>query len=277
MRAIDADVVRVGPPRRWPRLRLGEILRTRELLYFLVWRDIKVRYKQTALGELWAVLQPFITMVVFTIFFGKVAGVSSEGLPYPVFSFTALVPWTLFSTAVAQSAGSLVGSSNLITKAFFPRVIIPIAAIGGSMVDFLLASVMLVGFLIYYQIAPDVQAFAVVAFTFLAIVAVLGLGFWLSALNVRYRDVRYALPFLLQLWLFCTPIAYSARPLEGVWSALYGINPMASVAEGFRWALLDTPPPDPQLLATSIASTVLLLVSGFFYFRKVESTFADVI
>ena len=233
-------VLRIEPSRGWVSLRLGELWLYRELLYFLTWRDIKVRYKQTALGATWAIIQPFLTMVVFSLFFGRLAGVPSNGLPYPIFSFAALVPWTFFANGLTQSSNSLVGSANLIKKVYFPRLAIPIATILSGVVDFCLAFLVLLGMMFFYGIMPTVHIVWLPCFLVLTVMTSLGVGLWLTALNVHYRDVRYVVPFLVQIWMFATPIAYSSSLLDSYprWQTLYGLNPMVGVTEGFRWALL---------------------------------------
>jgi len=257
---------------------LGELWDHRELLYFLVWRDVKVRYKQTFLGAVWAILQPVATMVVFSLFFGRLAGVPSDGVPYPVFSLAGLVPWTFFATGLVQSANSLVGSQNLLTKVYFPRLAIPIAAVLAGVVDFAIAFLVLLGLMLSYGIAPPAARVLWLApLLLLAFATALGVGLWLSALNVRYRDVRYILPFLVQLWLFATPIAYPSSLLSEPWRTLYGLNPMAGVVEGFRWALLGTDTAPGPILAASAAASLALLVSGALYFRRMEKTFADLV
>jgi lipopolysaccharide transport system permease protein len=275
--AHDVPVVRIEPTKGWASLRLRELWEYRELLYFLTWRDIKVRYKQTVLGASWAVLQPFLTMVVFSIFFGRLAGVPSDGVPYPIFSYAALVPWTFFANGVTLSSNSLVGNSNLITKVYFPRLSIPIAAIGAGLVDFAIAFGVLLGMMVFYGVAPTAAAVWLPLLILLAIVTALGVGCWLSALNVQYRDVRYAVPFLVQFWLFASPIAYSSSLLEEPWRTVYGINPMAGVIEGFRWALLGTDAAPGPIIMVSAVTALLLLISGALYFRRMERSFADVI
>lgn len=258
-------------------LRLADVWEYRELLYFLVWRDVKVRYKQTALGAAWAILQPFTTMVVFSLFFGKLAAMPSDGVPYPIFSLAGLVPWTLFSYGLSQGANSLVGSQNLIKKVYFPRLVIPLAAVLGGLIDFGIALVMLFGMMAWFGIWPGLAALWLLPLTLLALVTSLAVGLWLSALNVEYRDIRYVVPFLTQLWMFATPIAYPSSLLEEPWRTVYGINPMAGVVEGFRWALLGTETrPGPMILA-SAAACLVLLVGGLLYFRRMERTFADVV
>jgi lipopolysaccharide transport system permease protein len=268
----------IVPPAGWAPLDLRELWAYRELLYFLVWRDVKVRYKQTGLGVAWAVLQPLLTMVVFSLFFGRLAGVPSDGVPYPVFTLAALVPWTFFSYGLTQSASSVVADQQLVTKVYFPRLAIPGATVLSGAVDFALAFALLLVMMLYYGVAPTPNAlWAVPPLLLLALVTALGAGLWLSALNVQYRDVRYTVPFLAQLWLFATPIAYPSSLLEEPWRTAYGINPMAGVVEGFRWALLGTDTaPGPIIVASAIAA-LLLLISGMFYFRRVEDSFADVI
>jgi lipopolysaccharide transport system permease protein len=274
--AVDRVTV-IRPSKGWVALNLAELWAYRELLFFLVWRDIKVRYKQTALGATWAVLQPFMTMVVFSLFFGRLAKIPSDGLPYPIFSFAALVPWTFFATGLQQSSNSLVGSQNLITKVYFPRLAIPTATVLSGFVDFAIAFAVLLGMMLYYGIIPTTQIIWLPGLLLLACVTSLGVGLWLSALNVQFRDVRYTIPFLTQFWMFATPIAYPSSLLDEPWRTVYGLNPMVGVIEGFRWALLGTDTaPGPMILASSLAATVLL-VSGAFYFRRMEKNFADLV
>ncbi len=270
-------VVHIRPSKGWVSLRLNELLEYRELLYFLVWRDIKVRYKQTALGASWAVIQPFLTMVVFSLFFGKLAKMPSDGVPYPIFSFAALVPWTFFATSLTNSSNSLVGSANLIKKVYFPRLAIPIATVLSGLVDFAIAFGMLIAMMIWYRVHPTVNALWLPLFLLLALVTSLGVGLWLSALNVKYRDVKYVVPFLTQFWLFATPVAYPSSLLAGKWRAIYALNPMVGVVEGFRWSLLGTRTNPTSVIAVSTAAAVVMLVSGAFYFRRMERTFADVV
>src|SRR5437867_744386 len=236
------SIVRIEASRGWVSLKLNELWEYRELLYFLTWRDIKIRYKQTALGAAWAIIQPFFTMVVFSLFFGKLAKVPSDGIPYPIFSYTALVPWTFFANGLLQSSNSLVANSNLLKKIYFPRLAIPIATVFSGIVDFALAFVVLLGMIFYYGIVPTSTVIWLPLFILLALVTSLGVGLWLSAMNVQYRDVRYVVPFITQFWLFATPIAYSSSLLSGKWRAIYGLNPMAGVVEGFRWSLLSGAP-----------------------------------
>jgi lipopolysaccharide transport system permease protein len=268
----------IEPSKGWVSLRLRELWEYRELLFFLTWRDIKVRYKQTLLGAAWAIIQPFFTMVVFSIFFGRLAGVSSDGIPYPIFSYAALVPWSFFSQGLTQASNSLVGGASLITKVYFPRLAMPIATVFSGVVDFLLAFVVLIGMMFYYGIAPTINVLWLPLFVLLAMVTALGSGLWLSAMNVQFRDVRYTVPFMTQFWMFMTPIAYPSSLIEQPWvRTLYGLNPMTGVVEGFRWALLGTDTQPGPIIIASAAVSLLLLVSGAFYFRRMEKTFADVV
>jgi lipopolysaccharide transport system permease protein len=279
----EISTVRVQPGRDSVSRTLAEVWEYRELLYFLIWRDVKIRYKQTVLGAMWAVLQPALAMVVFTIFFGNLANVGSDGLPYPLFSFASLVPWTFFAQGLSQSANSLVGSANLINKVYFPRLIIPASTVMAGVVDFAIAFVVLLGLMTYYGMWPTAAAVFLPLLLLLAFGAALGVGTWLSALNVKYRDVRYVMPFLVQLWLFVTPVIYPSGKvtalLDGVglpgW--VYGLNPMVGVVEGFRWTLLGAGTPPGPVIAASAAVTVILLVSGAAHFRRMEKTFADVV
>lgn len=269
--------LRIAPSRGWVSLKLSELWEYRELLYFLVWRDIKVRYKQTALGASWAIIQPFMTMVVFSLFFGHLAKMPSDGLPYPIFTFAALVPWTFFANGLSQSSNSLVGSSNLITKVYFPRLIVPLASVFSGIVDFLIAFAVLLVIMLYYGLVPTLNILWLPLFVLLSLVTSLGVGLWLSALNVEYRDVRYIVPFVTQFWLFATPIAYPSSLLHEPWRTIYGLNPMVGVVEGFRWALLRTSTVPGPIIAVSASAAVLILVTGAFYFRRMEKTFADIV
>lgn len=274
---VTPGVVRVEPSRGWVSLRFKELWEYRELLYFLVWRDVKVRYKQTALGATWAIIQPFFTMVVFSLFFGRLAKVPSDGVPYPIFSYTALVPWTFFAYGLSQASNSIVTSANLITKVYFPRLIIPIATVLSGVVDFALAFVVLLGMMVYYGVAPTVNVLWLPLFLLLALVTALGVGLWLSSLNVKYRDVRYVVPFITQFWMFATPIAYSSSLLAEPWRTIYGLNPMVGVVEGFRWALLGTNTAPGPIIAVSSLAALIILIGGAFYFRRLEKTFADLV
>ena len=275
--ATSPPITVIEPRRGWVQLGLRELWEYRELLFFLVWRDVKVRYKQTVLGAAWAVLQPFLTMVVFSLFFGRLAGVPSDDIPYPIFAFAALVPWTLFANGLTQSSSSMVASANLIRKIYFPRLIIPTATVFSGLVDFAIAFLVLLAMMAFYGFAPTVNTLWLPLLLLLALATSLGVGLWLSALNVQFRDVRYTLPFLTQFWLFATPIAYPSSLLDEPWRTLYGINPMVGVVEGFRWALLGTDTAPGPIIAVSSAVAALLLVSGALYFRRMERTFADVV
>lgn len=274
---LDLPVLVIKPSSGFRLLPLRELWEYRELLYFLVWRDVKVRYKQTVLGAAWAIIQPFMLMVVFALFLGKLAGVPSDGLPYPLFAYAALVPWTLFASSLAGASDSLVGSSNLITKVYFPRLILPVAAAGSFLLDFAIAFGLLVGMMVFYGVYPSIALAWLPLLTLFAVVAALAVGIWLAALNVRYRDVRYAVPFLTQLWLFATPVAYPSSIVPKTWQPLLGLNPMAGVVEGFRWALLGTGEVPGAIILVSAAVTLGLLLGGLAYFQRTERTFADVI
>ncbi|MCZ7545713.1 MAG: ABC transporter permease [Anaerolineae bacterium] len=271
-------VVHIAPSRGWVSLRLRELWQYRELFYFLTWRDVKVRYKQTVLGAAWAIIQPFFTMVVFSLFFGQLAKVPSDGIPYPIFSYAALVPWTFFANGLSQSSNSLVGSANLIKKVYFPRLVVPLSSVISGVVDFALAFVVLLGMMLFFGIAPTANVIWLPLLLLLAFVTALGVGLWLSAMNVQFRDVRYMVPFLTQFWMFATPIAYPSSLIENeTLRLLYGLNPMAGVVEGFRWALLNTDTAPGPMVLVSAAAALALLVSGAFYFRRMEKTFADVV
>jgi len=273
----DVPTIVIEPSRGWIGLRLRELWEYRELLYFLVWRDIKVRYKQTALGAAWAIIQPFFSMVVFSLFFGKLAKMPSDGIPYPIFAYAGLVPWTFFANGLSQSANSLVDSANLIRKIYFPRLTIPIANVLAGLVDFVLAFAVLLVMMAWYRIYPTERLIWLPLFLLLALVTALAVGLWLSVLNVEYRDVRYTVPFITQFWMFATPIVYPSSLLNEPWRTIYGLNPMVGVVEGFRWALLGTKTAPGPAIAVSAAAALLLLVGGAFYFRRMEKTFADVV
>lgn len=273
--ASRTNVIRIRPSRGWVRIRLDELWAYRELLYFLIWRDLKVRYKQTALGAAWAVIQPFMTMLIFSLFFGRLAKIPSDGIPYPLFSFAALVPWTFFANGLTQASNSLVGSANLITKVYFPRLLIPFGSVFAGLVDFALSFAVLIGMMLYYGVKPARTMIFLPCFVLLALVTALGVGLWLSALNVKFRDVRHTVPFMVQFWMFATPVAYPGSLLKEPWHTLYGLNPMAGVVEGFRWSLLNVKSaPGPIFFVSAIASLAILL-GGLFYFRRMEKTFAD--
>ncbi len=270
-------VVRIEPSTGWAPLKIEDLWTYRELLYFFVWRDIKLRYKQTELGIAWALIQPFLTMIIFWLFFGRLAKIPSDGIPYPIFAFTALLPWIFFANGLAQASNSLVGNSNLITKVYFPRIMVPISAVLSGIPDFAFAFMMLIGMLIYYRIAVTAAIFYLPLFLLLAVVVALGMGFWFSALNVKYRDVRFVVPFIIQVWMFATPIAYSSTLIPDRWRILYGLNPMVGVIEGFRWMLLGTRTQPSPMIAVSTAVALVTLIWGAFYFRRVEKSFADVV
>ena len=272
---VPVTVIR--PSRGWISLNLRDLWEYRELLYFLTWRDVKVRYKQTVLGAAWAIIQPFFTMVVFSLFFGRLAKMPSDDIPYPIFSYAALVPWTFFANGLSQSSSSLVASANLIKKVYFPRLVVPISSVISGAVDFVLAFAVLLGMMLYFGIVPTWNVVWLPLLLLLALVTSLGVGLWLTAMNVQFRDVRYAVPFLVQAWMFATPIAYPSSLLDEPWRTLYGINPMASVVEGFRWALLGSETAPGPIVIVSALVAVGLLISGAFYFRRMEKTFADVV
>jgi lipopolysaccharide transport system permease protein len=273
----SVQTTRIQPSHGWMSLGLWELWEYRELLYFLTWRDIKVRYKQTVLGASWAILQPVLTMVVFSLFFGKLAKMPSDDVPYPIFSLAGLVPWTFFAYALTQSSNSMVQSANLVKKVYFPRLAVPIASVLSGVADFILAFIVLLGMMFYFGIFPTIHVLVLPFLLVLALITSLGIGLWMSALNVLYRDVRYVLPFLTQFWMFATPIAYPTSIVPEEWRLLYGVNPMVGVVEGFRWALLGTDTqPGPMLFVSTLAAVTILL-SGAFYFRRMEKTFADVV
>jgi lipopolysaccharide transport system permease protein len=276
-REITASGFVLRPSRGWLPLDLGAVWEYRELLYFLTWRDIKVRYRQTVLGITWAILQPLLMMGAFTIFFGQLAKVPSDGVPYPVFSLAALLPWQLFAHALAQSSNSLVANEKLLTKVYFPRLVIPLSAVLSGLVDFLVAFGVLLMLIVYYDLAPSSGLWTCPFFILLAVASALAAGLWLSALNVKYRDVRYAIPFLIQFWLFVSPVAYPSSMVPGSWRLLFALNPMVGVIEGFRWALLSGPQAPGFELVISIAVVILMLSGGLYYFRRMEKTFADLV
>jgi lipopolysaccharide transport system permease protein len=267
----------IEPPKGWAPLELGELWKFRELLFFLTWRDIKVRYKQTALGAAWAILQPVLTMIVFSIIFGGLAKLPSDGIPYPIFTFTALLPWQLFAFALSQSSNSLVGSQNLISKVYFPRLVVPFSSVLAGVVDFAIAFVVLVGLMAFYGIDLTPAALLLPLFLLLALASALAVGLWLSALNVQYRDIRYVVPFLAQFWMYATPIAYSSSLIPEKWRWLYSLNPMTGVVEGFRWAILGKSSLDVSSLSISACMVVALLIGGLYYFKRMETSFADII
>ena len=267
----------VEPPRGWLNLRLEELWSFRELLFFFVWRDITVRYKQTILGAAWAIIQPLLTMIVFSIIFGKLANLPSDGIPYPIFSYTALLPWQLFSRGIGDASSSLVSNQNMITKTYFPRLILPGASVLGGLVDFGIAFLVLIGMMYYYQISLTWRVLFLPAFILLALMTAMAGGMWLSAFNVRFRDVKYVTPFLIQFWLYATPIAYSSSLIPEKWLTIYGLNPMAGVVDGFRWAMLGQSFGLGSMFITSLIAVLLLFLSGLIYFQRMERTFADLV
>jgi len=269
-------IVVIQPLKGWMPLNISELFRYKDLSYVFVARDIKVRYKQTALGAAWAMIQPFLMMVVFTIFFGKLANIPSEGIPYPIFNYVALLPWTLFAEGLSRSTNSMVSNAGILTKVYFPRLILPISGVISPLIDFAFAFIILLGMMIYFGIMPTINVIWLPAFILLALATSLAAGLWLSALNVQYRDFQYTLPFILQLWFFASPVVYSSSSIPEPYATIYGLNPMAGVIEGFRWALLGTSPPS-SLIFMSIVMVTALLISGALYFRRMETIFADVV
>ena len=279
--AIDLPIQVIGAARGWVPIRVRELWEYRELLYFLVWREVKIRYKQAVLGIAWAVLQPFLTMVIFSVVFGRFAGLPSDGLPYPVFAYCALLPWQLFTFSLTESSNSVVANQRLITKVYFPRVMMPIAAVGVGLLDFAISFVVLlclIGFYgTFYGVTLGPYVWTVPLWALLAVATALGVGFWFSALNVKYRDIRYTVPFLAQLWFFATPVVYPTSIVPEQWRLLFALNPMVGVVDGFRWGLLGkTSAPDATVFL-SIFAVAVIFIAGLFYFRRMERTFADVI
>jgi len=270
-------MVVLGPRKNPFDLDLKALWEYRELLYFFVWRDIKVHYKQTVIGAGWAILQPLTTMVIFTIIFGNFVNVPSDGLPYPVFAYTALLPWTLFAGALTRSTNSVVGGANLITKVYFPRLILPVSGVTSGIVDFAIAFIVLLGMMAWFGIVPTWRVFVLPLFILLSILTALAVGLWFSALNVRFRDVGHTIPFLVQIWMYASPVAYPVSIVPEKWRLLYSLNPMAGVIEGFRWALLGKESPDFTVMIGSAAIVVVLLIPGILFFRHTERTFADVV
>ena len=273
----EQPLLRITPPGGWWDIPFGEVWKYRELLYFFVWRDIKIRYKQTAIGAAWAILQPLMSMIVFSLFFGALAHIPSQGLPYPIFYYSALLPWMYFAGALQNATNTIVDNQRIVTKVYFPRLVLPMAATISGLVDFAVGFVVFVGFLIYYRIHPTPALLLLPAFLLLATLTALGVGLWLSALNAIYRDVRYVLPFFVQIWLFASPVAYPSSLVPAKWRWLYGLNPMTGVIEGFRWAATGHGQPPGPLLFASVAVVLMLLLGGLLYFQKVQSTIADVV
>ena len=272
-----SSVTRIEPPSGLFHLRLAEVWAYRELLYFFVWRDVKIRYKQTAIGVLWVILQPLLTMAVFTLFFGRLAKLPSEGLPYPVFYFSALVPWAYFSTALQSCSSVVVDNQRVITKVYFPRVILPLSAVVSGLVDFAIGFVVLFVVTGIYSIKPTLAALWLPVLLLLAVLTALAVGLWVSALNALYRDVRYIVPFLVQFWMFASPVAYPASLVPLRWRWFYGLNPMTGVIEGFRWAITGQGSPPNLMLLASAGMVLVMLFGGLIYFNKMESTIADVV
>lgn len=281
-KALDSDrlpeLVTIKPVKGWVPLNLKDLWHYRELIYFLTWRDLKVRYKQSVLGVLWALLKPFMNMVVFTIFFGQLAKVPSDGIPYPIFSYTGLLPWGFFAAALEVSARSMLQSGGMVSKIYFPRIIVPLSSVFANLVDFLIAFTILIGMMIYYQITPTINTLWLPVFILLAMITAIGVGLWFSALLVMYRDVNYLLPFITEIWKFISPVVYSATMIPEKWQWLYSINPMAGVVSGFRWALLGQPETiSVPSLAISAGISLLIFISGLYFFRRMERIFADMI
>jgi len=273
----DLSVVYLRPVKGWVALNLRDLWKYRELIYFLTWRDVKVRYKQAVLGIAWAVLQPFVTMVIFTLVFDNLAKMPSDGIPYPLFSFAGLLPWQFFQAALQRSSISLVGNANLLTKVYFPRLSIPLAAVLASLVDFSFSFIILIGMMFYFKVWPTWNLLWLPLLVLLALTTAIAVGVWLSALNVQYRDIQHMVPFITTAWMYASPVVYSANMIpSGKWQIIYGLNPMAGVIQGFRYALLGTQPPN-AMLAVSVAVVLVLLVTGLVYFRRMERTFADMV
>lgn len=273
----EIPVIRIEPRRSWLAIDFGELWAYRDLIYFFVWRDIKVRYKQTVIGAAWAVLQPVLTMVVFSLFFGRLAKIPSQGLPYPIFYYSALLPWMYFATAMQSATNVVVEQQRVITKIYFPRVVLPIASVMAGLLDFGISFAVFLVLMIVYRIVPGAAMIWLPCFALLAVLTALGVGLWLSALNALYRDVRYVVPFLVQFWMFASPVAYPSALVPAKWRWLYGLNPMAGVIEGFRWSLTGHGEPPSILLAASSVAVVLLVLSGLVYYHIVEGKIADVV
>jgi lipopolysaccharide transport system permease protein len=275
--ATTRPTVHIVPRRGWFDLDLRSIFAYRELLYFLVWRDVKVRYKQAAIGVAWVVLQPLLTMLLFAVIFGRFAGIPSDNVPYPLFAFTALLPWTYFQQAISRSGTSLVSNSTLISKVYFPRLLIPLSGVLSPLIDFMISFVVLLGMMAWYRVTPTTGVLALPIFLLLAVMTAVAVSLYLSALNVQYRDVEHTIPFLVQFWMYASPVVYSIKIVPQKWRLLYSLNPMAGTIEGFRWALLGNEHPDFVVMAMSAATVVVLLIAGLVFFRRMERTFADVI
>lgn len=277
MPLTEIPVIDITPPKGWLEINLAELWQFRELIYFFVWRDIKIRYKQTAIGAAWALFQPLMTMVVFSLFFGRLAKIPSGGLPYPIFYLSALLPWTYFAGALQNATNSVVEQQRVITKVYFPRLVLPLSAVASGLLDFAIGFVVFLGMMPFYHVSPGRAIFLFPVFLLLAVATALGAGLWLSALNALYRDVRYVLPFLVQFWMFVSPVAYPTALVPARWRWVYGLNPMAGVIEGFRWSLTGSGQAPSLLLAVSAGVVILVLIGGMFFFRKMEATIADVV
>jgi lipopolysaccharide transport system permease protein len=277
LKRAHEETLLLKPTKGWISLNLKDLWRYRELVYFLTWRDILVRYKQTLLGAAWAVLQPLMQMIVFNFLFGNMANISTGEIPRPIFTFSALLPWNLFAKALSDTSNSLVANRNMITKVYFPRLVVPIASVLSGVVDFLIAFLILIGMMVYYQVAVPATIWLVPGFILLALVVALGVGLWFSAWNLHYRDVRYFIPFLSQFWMLASPIAYPLSKIPEKWQSLYMLNPMVGVVEGFRWVLLGGEPVPQLALIFSVGISLLVLVGGLYYFRRMERTFADTV
>ncbi|HVW28567.1 MAG TPA: ABC transporter permease [Polyangiaceae bacterium] len=273
----SSPVIRITPSRSWTTIGWRELWEYRELLYFLMWRDIKLRYKQTALGAAWAILQPVLTMLVFSLFFGKLAKMPTDGLPYPLFALSALVLWTFFANGLTMASSSLVNNANLLRKVYFPRLAVPIAAVLSGLVDFVVTFIVLIGAMAYFGYSLTLRAFAVPPLLLLTLLISLGVGLWLAALSVAFRDVKYVVPYATQLWMFITPIVYPSSLLSAHWRTLYALNPMVGIIEGFRWAMLGSKTAPGPLIVSSSVAAVVILIGGALFFRRLEKTFADVI
>jgi lipopolysaccharide transport system permease protein len=271
------SIVVIRPSKGFSKLDLVALWEFRELFYFLVWRDVKIRYKQTVIGAAWAIVQPVMSMVVFTVIFGNFAKIPSDGLPYAIFSYTALLPWNYFSQAIARSGNSLVGDANLIRKVYFPRLIIPLAAVSSPLVDFFVSFLVLLAMLVWFGIAPGWGVLVLPLFLVLAFMTALAVGLWLSPLNARYRDISYAIPFLIQLWMYASPVVYSVSMVPEKWRPIFSLNPLAGVIEGFRWALLGKGDPAIGAIMISACVVLMLLLGGMFFFKRMERYFADVL
>jgi lipopolysaccharide transport system permease protein len=275
--AVDTPVIHIEPSHRWGMVNFQELWDYRELLYFLVWRNVKVRYKQTAIGASWAIIQPLTTAIIFTLVFSRLANVPSDGLPYPLFCYAALLPWTYFATSLNQSTLSLTSNANLLTKIYFPRILLPLSAVLSGLVDFAVSFTLLIGMMIWYEIAPTWGILLLPLFVLLIMLTALAVSLWLSVINVRYRDVGQAVPFVVQIWLFVSPVAYPVSRVPAEWRMFYDLNPMAGVIEGFRWAVLGTDDPRFFLVTLSTIIVCAILFGGVLFFTRMQDTLADVV